>query len=139
MHELPAPTLKGAVPATLSPAAYYAEYLQQARQLDGAITAVVRVVDETASADASTALFDTRLYGGAAVFAMLLTLMLIWFVSNSLVGPLRRLTAAAREMSQRQLPALVESSRPARGDNPCPHTTTCTPSSSRAPALSVCA
>ena len=108
----PPSALPGAFPAaTLSPAAYYAEYQQQARQLDGAITGVVRVVDDTAGADASTALFDTRLYGGAAVFAMLLTLMLIWFVSNSLVGPLRRLTAAAREMSQRQLPALVESLR----------------------------
>src|SRR5439155_1155687 len=46
-----------------------------------------------------------------AVFAMLLTLLLIWFVSRAVVGPVRRLTAAAREMSQRQLPALVESLR----------------------------
>ena len=42
---------------------------------------------------------------------MLLTLLLIWFVSRAVVGPVRRLTAAAREMSQRQLPALVESLR----------------------------
>jgi signal transduction histidine kinase len=98
-------------PATLTPAAYYAGYQEQARALDAAINGVEQVVNDTASANASAALFDTRLYGGAAVFAMLLTLMLIWFVSNSLVGPLRRLTAAAREMSQRQLPALVESLR----------------------------
>ena len=52
-----------------------------------------------------------RLYGGAAVFAMLLTLGLMWFVSKAVVGPVRRLTAAAREMSQQQLPALVESLR----------------------------
>ena len=52
-----------------------------------------------------------RIYGGAAVFAMLLTLLLIWFVSRAVVGPVRRLTAAAREMSQRQLPALVEQLR----------------------------
>jgi HAMP domain-containing protein len=95
--------------ATQSPTAAYAEYQGQARQLDAAINSVETVVNDTASAHASSALRDTRLYGGAAVFAMLLTLMLIWFVSNSLVGPLRRLTAAAREMSQRQLPALVES------------------------------
>ena len=56
-------------------------------------------------------LLDTRIYGGAAVFAMLLTLLLIWFVSRAVVGPVRRLTAAAREMSQHQLPALVESLR----------------------------
>lgn len=97
--------------ATQTPAAYYADYQQQARELDRAINAVEVVVNDTSSANASTALRDTRLYGGAAVFAMLLTLMLIWFVSNSLVGPLRRLTAAAREMSQRRLPALVESLR----------------------------
>ena len=69
------------------------------------------MVNAAASADASAALRDTRLYGGAAVFAMLLTLLLIWFVSRAVVGPVRRLTAAAREMSQRQLPALVESLR----------------------------
>ena len=69
------------------------------------------VINAAASADAAAALRDTRLYGGAAVFAMLLTLMLIWFVSRAVVGPVRRLTAAAREMSQRQLPALVESLR----------------------------
>jgi signal transduction histidine kinase len=108
-----APTaLPDAFPAaTLTPTAYYAQYQQQSRQLDEAIGAVEQVVNDTASSNAGAALFDTRLYGGAAVFAMLLTLMLIWFVSNSLVGPLRRLTAAAREMSQRQLPALVESLR----------------------------
>ena len=60
---------------------------------------------------ASAALREVRIYGGLAVFAMLLTLLLIWFVSRAIVGPLRRLTAAAREMSQRQLPALVESLR----------------------------
>ena len=69
------------------------------------------MVNATANAQASAALRDTRIYGGLAVFAMLLTLLLIWFVSRAIVGPLRRLTAAAREMSQRQLPALVESLR----------------------------
>ncbi len=104
--------LPAAFPAAgQAPAAYYAQYQQQSQQLDRAITAVNSVVNATASADASAALRDTRLYGGAAVFAMLLTLMLIWFVSRAVVGPVRRLTAAAREMSQRQLPALVESLR----------------------------
>ena len=69
------------------------------------------MIETTANANAAAALRDTRIYGGLAVFAMLLTLLLIWFVSRAFVGPLRRLTAAAREMSQRQLPALVESLR----------------------------
>jgi signal transduction histidine kinase len=97
--------------ATQAPAENNVTYQQQAHRLDRAIDAVESVVDATASADASAALRDTRLYGGAAVFAMLLTLLLIWFVSRAVVGPVRRLTAAAREMSQRQLPALVESLR----------------------------
>ncbi len=97
--------------ATVTPAAYYDGYQQQTRTLDQAVDAVERVVNDAASAQASAALRETRLYGGAAVFAMLLTLMLIWFVSRAVVGPVRRLTAAAREMSQRQLPALVESLR----------------------------
>ena len=97
--------------ATVTPAAYYDQYQQQTRKLDRAVNAVERVVNDAAATQASAALRDTRLYGGAAVFAMLLTLMLIWFVSRAVVGPVRRLTAAAREMSQRQLPALVESLR----------------------------
>jgi signal transduction histidine kinase len=97
--------------AVVAPAAYYAQYQQQTRKLDRAVNAVERVVNDASSAQASAALRETRLYGGAAVFAMLLTLMLIWFVSRAVVDPVRRLTAAAREMSQRQLPALVESLR----------------------------
>jgi len=105
----PLPTAFPAAGAT--PAAYYAQYQQQSERLDGAIDAVEGVINAAASAHASSALRDTRVYGGLAVFAMLLTLLLIWFVSRAIVGPLRTLTAAAREMSQRQLPALVESLR----------------------------
>ena len=83
----------------------------RAGTLDRAIDAVEAVINDAASANASAALREVRIYGGAAVFAMFLTLLLIWFVSRAVVGPVRRLTAAAREMSQRQLPALVESLR----------------------------
>ncbi len=107
----PAPLPAAFPTASQTPTAYYAQYQEQAQRLDRAITAVDSVVNEAASAHSSAALRDTRIYGGAAVFAMLLTLMLIWFVSRAVVGPVRRLTAAAREMSQRQLPALVESLR----------------------------
>ena len=50
-------------------------------------------------------------YGGVAVFAMLLTLLLIWFVTRAVIRPVRKLTAAARDMSDRRLPQLVESLR----------------------------
>ena len=49
--------------------------------------------------------------GAYAIFAMLLTLALIWFVAHAVVRPLRKLTAAARDMSGRRLPQLVESMR----------------------------
>ena len=54
---------------------------------------------------------DVFMYGGVAVFAMLLTLLLIWFVTRAVIRPVRKLTAAARDMSDRRLPQLVESLR----------------------------
>ena len=97
--------------ATQTPAEYYVDYSRQSKKMDTAIDAVESVINQTASANASAALREVRIYGGLAAFAMFLTLLLIWFVSRAVVGPVRRLTAAAREMSQRQLPALVESLR----------------------------
>ncbi|HEY3672434.1 MAG TPA: nitrate- and nitrite sensing domain-containing protein, partial [Acidimicrobiia bacterium] len=97
--------------ATQTPAEYYVDYERQTRTTDEAIDAVEAVINSTANAHASSALRDVRIYGGLAAFAMFLTLLLIWFVSRAVLGPIRRLTDAAREMSQRQLPALVESLR----------------------------
>jgi signal transduction histidine kinase len=106
------PVVPGAFPSTAPlPSVYDASYESQAHELDRATNAVVGVVHAKSTASASSALRETRIYGGAAVFAMLLTLLLIWFVSRTVVGPVRRLTAAAREMSRHQLPALVESLR----------------------------
>ena len=51
------------------------------------------------------------LYGGATVLAMLLTIVLIWVVARAVIRPLRKLTESAREMSQKQLPQLVDSMR----------------------------
>jgi signal transduction histidine kinase len=110
--ELTTDPLPTAFPAiTQTPGEYYVGYESQTKVFDHAIDAVTDVVNRTASAHADAAMHDVRVYGGAAVFAMLLTLLLIWFVSRAVVTPVRRLTAAAREMSQRQLPALVESLR----------------------------
>ena len=107
-----APALPTAFPATpVMPAQELDAYQSQADKLDQAITAVDGTIKTASNAAASAAESDVRTYGGAAVFAMLLTLGLMWFVSKAVVGPVRRLTAAAREMSQQQLPALVESLR----------------------------
>jgi signal transduction histidine kinase len=108
----PDATLPASFPAAgETPAEYYVDYQRETKTIDGAIDAVQRVINQTASNAASAATREVRIYGGAAVFAMFLTLLLIWFVSRAVIGPVRRLTAAAREMSQRQLPALVESLR----------------------------
>ena len=107
-----APALPTAFPTTpVTPAQELDSYQSQADKLDQAITAVDGTIKTASNAAASAAESDVRTYGGATVFAMLLTLGLMWFVSKAVVGPVRRLTAAAREMSQQQLPALVESLR----------------------------
>ena len=104
--------LPTAFPATpISPAQEFDAFQTQAGKLDKAIAAVDTTIRAASNDAASAAESDVRKYGGAAVFAMLLTLGLMWFVSKAVVGPVRRLTAAAREMSQKQLPALVDALR----------------------------
>ncbi|HEX5587220.1 MAG TPA: nitrate- and nitrite sensing domain-containing protein, partial [Acidimicrobiia bacterium] len=83
-------------------------FQEQARSIDKGIAAVDAVITDAAAARADAARRDVLVYGGVAVIAMLLTLVLIWFVTRAVVRPVRRLTEAARDMSQRQLPELVE-------------------------------
>ncbi len=101
--------LPAAFPTTLpEPATIVDDYQQQARALDRAIDKVDGVIAAASSERANSAQRDVWIYGGGAVLAMLLTLALIWFVARAVVRPVRRLTEAAREMSQTQLPQLVE-------------------------------
>ncbi len=93
----------------IGPAAYYQSYLHQANALDRASRNVGDAIASAASTSAKTARSDVWTYGGVAVFAMLLTLVLIWFVTRAVVRPVKKLTAAARDMSDRRLPQLVES------------------------------
>jgi signal transduction histidine kinase len=101
--------LPTAFPATLpDPSTVVDDYQAQAAALDRGIDKVNRVISEASAARADAAQRDVLVYGGGAVLAMLLTLGLIWFVARAVVRPVRRLTEAAREMSQTQLPQLVE-------------------------------
>jgi signal transduction histidine kinase len=101
--------LPPAFPATLpEPDVVVAEYQQQARALDRAIDRVDTAIAASSGRRADEAQRDVWVYGGGAVLAMLLTLALIWFVARAIVRPVRKLTDAAREMSQTQLPQLVE-------------------------------
>ncbi|MEX2100386.1 MAG: HAMP domain-containing protein, partial [Acidimicrobiia bacterium] len=93
------------------PVAYYDAYLNQAGALDLAGRNVEDVIARVSADSANTARSEVWIYGGLAIFAMLFTLGLIWFVSRAVVRPVRKLTAAARDMSERRLPQLVESLR----------------------------
>ena len=93
------------------PAVYFEAYRNQARAIDTAGVNVDTVIARVSSESADAARSDVWTYGGVAVFAMLLTLLLIWFVTRAVVRPVRKLTAAARDMSDRRLPQLVESLR----------------------------
>ena len=93
------------------PVAYYDAYLNQAGALDLAARNVGDVIEQGSRDSANTARGEVWIYGGVAIFAMLFTLGLIWFVSRAVVRPVQKLTAAARDMSGRRLPQLVESLR----------------------------
>ncbi len=106
---VPLPT---AYPAPRTNAADYVDaYGDRSEQVEQAITKVRKQTTRAADARAADARRDVWLYGGGAVLAMLLTLGLIWFVSRAVVRPIRKLTNAARDMSERRLPRLVESLR----------------------------
>ncbi|HEX9467386.1 MAG TPA: nitrate- and nitrite sensing domain-containing protein [Acidimicrobiia bacterium] len=105
-------TLPSEFPKTSQkPGEYYDVYRRQSRGLDDAIAKVDSVIRGRASASAASAASDIRVYGAATVIAMLLTVGLMWFVSRTVIRPLRRLTRAAREMSRRRLPQLVDALR----------------------------
>ena len=63
------------------PAAYFEAYRNQARAIDTAGVNVDAVIARVSSESADAARSDVWTYGGVAVFAMLLTLVLIWFVT----------------------------------------------------------
>ena len=110
----PAESLPSAFPTAPNidtPAHYFVAYEQQSRNLDHAIEAIDGSIASRSAAQAESARSDVWLYGGATVFAMLLTIALIWVVARAVIRPLRKLTESAREMSQKQLPQLVDSMR----------------------------
>jgi signal transduction histidine kinase len=108
--DAPLPSALPSAAATgVTPSGYYASYQHQAKALDRASRNVGDVIATAAATSAKTARSDVWTYGGVAVFAMLLTLVLIWFVTRAVVRPVKKLTEAARDMSERRLPQLIES------------------------------
>ena len=95
----------------ISPAGYVAAYEGTTKQLDDAINAVNVGIAARSAATSSSTREDVWVYGGLAVLAMLVTIALTWLVARAVVRPLRTLTENAREISQVQLPQLVEQLR----------------------------
>ena len=79
-------------PNTDTPEHYFTEYQQQSTNLDRAIEAVDRSIASRSAVQAASARRDVWFYGGATVFAMLLTIALIWIVARAVIRPLRKLT-----------------------------------------------
>ncbi|MET0276654.1 MAG: HAMP domain-containing protein, partial [Acidimicrobiia bacterium] len=94
-----------------TPAAYFSSYQRHSKALDNATAAVTAGISQRSTASSKSAREDVWIYGGLAVFAMLLTVALTWLVARAVVRPLRKLTDGAREISQQQLPQLVEQLR----------------------------
>ncbi|MFI5046820.1 MAG: nitrate- and nitrite sensing domain-containing protein [Acidimicrobiia bacterium] len=93
------------------PASYVDAYERATQQLDNGITAVNVGIAQRSTAATSSARNDVWVYGGLAVLAMLVTIALTWLVARAVIRPLRTLTDNAREISQVQLPQLVEQLR----------------------------
>ncbi|HEX9992919.1 MAG TPA: nitrate- and nitrite sensing domain-containing protein, partial [Acidimicrobiales bacterium] len=79
------------------------------RLADGLVASARDVASATAR--------DVRLYGAVAIGAVLLALVLALVVARSLTRPLRRLTAAAYQLSRERLPALVDALHRSGGED----------------------
>jgi HAMP domain-containing protein len=95
----------------ITPAEYADAYLARQTALDDAVGGVQSVIDETAQQKVSDARTGALLFAGftAAVIGMVLILALA--LVRSLSRPLRALSRAARDVSERRLPQLVDTLR----------------------------
>lgn len=100
----------GNLPSTLSvtPADYLAFYTRQQDRLDEGRRAVQGVVNDDASAQQQDARTETYLVALGTALIILIVLGLTWAIVRAVNRPLRALTRAARDVSQRRLPRLVD-------------------------------
>jgi signal transduction histidine kinase len=99
-----------ALPATLTatPDAYQDWYAQEQARLDTGAAAALRVVDRTAADTESQTRNETILVALLTAAAVLVALLLAYALVRAVNRPLRALTRAARDMSERRLPRLVD-------------------------------
>jgi signal transduction histidine kinase len=100
----------GGLPATLSaPAADYEQwYAGQLAQIDRGVHAVSTVVGDVASSQRSDDRTQLLLVVGGTALLLAGVLVLSWVLVRSVTRPLRALTRAARDVSERRLPQLVD-------------------------------
>jgi signal transduction histidine kinase len=95
----------------VSAAEWYQTTAAKAAVLGDGIAAVRDVVTDHADSREASARDDVLLYAAGAALAILAALGVAWAVTRSTVRPLEVLTRAAKDVSHRQLPQLVESLR----------------------------
>lgn len=93
---------------SVSPAAWYDATTAQRAALNGSAHNVLRAVERSGLARKHAAERAMLLYGVGAGAALLVALGLAYAIVRSTVRPLRRLTAAARDVSERQLPKMLD-------------------------------
>jgi signal transduction histidine kinase len=105
-------TLPTAFPATnLSVDDYEHLYLAQRARTDRGINGVQTVVSQSAATKEADARNLLVLAAGGTALLIAIVLLLAWAVVQSVNKPLRALTRAARNMSERRLPQLVDTLR----------------------------
>ncbi len=92
----------------ITPEEYTDAYRAKQTAIDQGIDVVQSVVNATASQKVSDARTATQLFFGATAAAIALVLFLALALVRSLNRPLRALTRAARDVSERRLPQLVD-------------------------------
>ena len=93
---------------TVAPADYLSFYSRQQGRLDEGRRAVQGVVNDTASAQQADARTETYLVALGTALVILIVLALTWAIVKAVNRPLRALTRAARDVSERRLPRLVD-------------------------------
>ena len=101
----------GGLPATLTaaPAEYERWYGDQVARLDSGTRAVSQVVGDAAASQRSDVRSELLLVVGGTALLLGGVLVLSWVLVRSVSKPLRALTRAARDVSERRLPRLIDS------------------------------
>ena len=109
-------TAPGALPSAF-PAArtdiytYLTTFLARQSDEDRGVDAVQTVVDHTAAGKETSARRDLELAAGGTALLIALVLGLAWALVQAVNRPLRALTRAARNVSERRLPQLIDTVR----------------------------